>query len=114
MFGVLYAGRVSGTIAEVGLLDQTPHSLFWDVDAMGYIFLGVSTLFAGLAFDTRERWLRRFLIANAAITPLIALVYFYPRFSIALLLLGSPWLVTVPGALLLLTRYFRRVASRTR
>lgn len=90
VFGVLYAGfvsfnyvvqlatvvpaRVRGTIIEVAVLDQTPHSLFWDVDAIGYIFLGMSTLFAAFAFDAKERWLRRFLIANAAITPIIAVV----------------------------------------
>lgn len=124
VFGALYAAfvsfnyvvqlatvvpaRVRGTVAEIALLDQTPHSLFWDVDAIGYIFLGVSTLFAAFAIDAKERWLRRFLIANTAITPLIAIVYFYPRFSIALLLMGSPWLVTVPGALLLLALHFRR------
>lgn len=127
VFGVMYAifvsfnyvvqlatvvpARVAGTVDEIRVLDQTPHSMFWDVDALGYIFLGVSTLFAGFAFDASERWLRRFMFANALITPLIALVYFYPRFSIALLLLGTPWLVTVPGALLLLALHFRRAAT---
>jgi hypothetical protein len=68
--------------------------------------LGLSTLCA--AFAVRDRWLRRFMVANAAVTPAIALVYFYPRFSIPLLLLGTPWLVTTPGTLLLLARDFRR------
>lgn len=99
--------RIAGTIDDIRLLDQTPHSLMWDVDALGYIFLGLSTLFAGLAFDARRVWLRRFMFANAAITPVIAFVYFYPRFSIPLLLVATPWLVTVPGALLLLALYFR-------
>ena len=124
LFGVLYAGfvsfnyvvqlatvvpaRVAGTVDEIRLLDQTPHSMFWDVDAIGYIFLGFSTLFAGFAFDRKERWLRGFMFANAAITPVIGFVYFYPTFSIALLLVATPWLVTVPGALLLLALHFRR------
>lgn len=127
VFGVMYAvyvsfnyvvqlatvvpARAQGTVDEIAILDQTPHSMFWDVDALGYIFLGLSTLFAAFVFDAKERWLRWFLLANALITPLIALVYFYPRFSIALLLLGSPWLVTVPGALALLTRHFHRLDS---
>jgi hypothetical protein len=109
--GTVIPARVQGTLGDVRLLDQTPHSLFWDVDALGYIFLGLSTLFAAFAFDANERWLRRFLVANAAITPLIALVYFYPHFSIALLLLATPWLVTLPGTLVLLTRHFRRLAT---
>lgn len=103
--------RAEGTTSNVRLLDQTPHSLFWNVDALGYIFLGLSTFFAAYAVDANERWLRRFLLANTAITPLIALVYFYPRFSTGLLLLGAPWLVTIPGALLLLTRHFRRLGA---
>jgi len=59
LFGVMYAifvsfnyvvqlatvvpARMQGTINDIRLLDQTPHSLFWDVDAIGYIFLGFST-----------------------------------------------------------------------
>lgn len=106
--------RYEGSSSTVAFLEQTPHSLFWDVDALGYIFLGLSTLFAAVGIDPRERWLRRFLVANTAITPLIVLVYFYPRFSIGLLLLATPWLVTVPGALLLLTRYFHRLEAHRR
>jgi hypothetical protein len=110
--GTVVPARVRGTVAEIRILDQTPHSLFWDVDAIGYIFMGVSTLFAALVFARNgpERWLRRALIANACITPLIGVVYFYPRFSIALLFAGIPWLVTVPASLVLLTRYFRRLS----
>ena len=53
---------------------------------------------------------RRFFLANALVTPMIALVYFYPRFSIPLLFLGTPWLVTGPGSFLLLALMFRREA----
>jgi hypothetical protein len=53
---------------------------------------------------------RSFFLANALVTPLIALVYFFPRFSIPLLLLGTPWLVTAPGSFLLLALMFRREA----
>lgn len=126
LFGVMYAiyvnlnyvvqlatvvpARIQGTIDEIRVLDQTPHSMFWDVDALGYICLGVSTCFAGFAIELQQRWLRRMLFANALITPLIGLVYFYPHFSTTLLLLGSPWLITVPAALVLLTLHFRRAA----
>jgi hypothetical protein len=30
-----------GTVGPLGLLNQTPHSLFWDIDGLGYIFLGL-------------------------------------------------------------------------
>jgi hypothetical protein len=102
------------TEVSLGVLDQTPHSLFWTLDALGYIFLGAATLFAApvLAGSASRRWVRRFFLANALVTPVIALVYFYPRFSIPLLLLGTPWLVTAPGSFLTLALMFRREASR--
>jgi hypothetical protein len=101
------------TESSLGVLDQTPHSLCWILDALGYIFLGAATLFAAPVFagSAPRRWVRRFFLANALVTPVIALIYFFPRFSIPLLLLGSPWLVTAPGAFLLLALMFRREAS---
>ena len=100
---------------EIRILDQTPHSLFWDIDALGYIFMGLATLSASPVFakSEREKWLRRFLLANGLITPVIALVYFYPTFSIYLLILGSPWIITATGSIFFLMLYFRgRIAAR--
>jgi hypothetical protein len=93
------------------VLTVVPHSLFWTIDALGYICMGISTLFAALVFTEQrsEQWLRRLLFANGFLTPVIALVYFYPHFSIALLLLGSPWVITTPGSLLLSAFYFRKL-----
>ena len=99
-----------GALDEVRILDQTPHSLFWDIDALGYIFMGLATLFAVPVFAKKglEPWVKRFFLANALITPVIALVYFYPTFSITLLLLGSPWMITASGSMLFLALYFNR------
>ncbi len=104
-----------GALDEVRILDQTPHSLFWDIDALGYIFMGLATLFAVPVFAKKglELWTRRFFLANALITPVIALVYFYPTFSITLLLLGSPWMITASGSMLLLALYFKQKISFT-
>ncbi len=98
------------TQSSIAVLDQTPHSLFWTVDALGYIFLGAATLFAVPVFTGSKprRWVRRFFLANALVTPVVALVYFYPSFSIPLLLLGSPWMITAPGSFLSLALVFRR------
>ena len=73
--------------ASLTVLDQTPHSPFWTLDALGYIFLGAATLFAVPVFagSASRRWVGRFFLTNAPVTPMIALVYFYPRFSIPLL-----------------------------
>jgi len=50
-------------------------------------------------------------IANALVTPLISIVYFYPMFSNRLLFLGFPWAVTAPLFMLLLAIMLRRRQS---
>jgi hypothetical protein len=90
-------------------LDDTPHSLFWTVDALGYIAMGFATLFAIPVFEKKglQKWIRWFFLANGLIIPIFAFVYFYPNFSTTLLLLGSPWIVTATGSTLLLTLFFK-------
>ena len=58
-----------------------------------------------------ERWVRRSLIANALVTPLISIVYFYPTFSTKLLFLGLPWAITAPLFMLMLAIMLRRRKS---
>ncbi|NMB70475.1 hypothetical protein GYA27_04785 [candidate division WWE3 bacterium] len=101
---------IKGTLDQFRVLDQTPHSLFWNIDALGYIFMGLATLFASPIFANKgvELWTKRFFLANALITPVIALVYFYPTFSYALLLLASPWMVTASGSMLFLALFFKK------
>jgi hypothetical protein len=129
LFAVMYAAYVSLNYvvqltavipydAPNPALVQTPHSLFWTVDALGYIALGLATLFAVPVFAKQglQKWLRWFFLANGLITPLIAFVYFYPDFSTTLLLLGLPWIVTATGSMLLLALFFRscsEVRSKT-
>jgi hypothetical protein len=97
------------------LLEQTPHSLFWDYDAIGYILLGLATLLAVPALTNTgfDRWVRWSLIANAAVTPLISVVYFHPTFSTKLLFLGFPWAITAPLFMLLLAISLRRKRAQT-
>jgi len=104
-----------GTQGPLSLLNQSPHSLVWDVDALGFIFLSLSTLFAFPVFEKRglQLWVRRFL-ANALIIPLSCIAYFYPGYSVGQLLFGLPWEITVPGSLLLLALYFRRTRQYAR
>jgi len=86
------------------------YSLFWSLDALGYVCMGLSTLFAVPVFARRgfENWVRWFFLANGLFTAVIGLVYWYPVFSTKLLLLASPWIITGPGSILLLAIYFRR------
>jgi len=99
-----------GATDEIKMLIQTPHSLFWDFDAIGYISMGFATLFGALAIEKQgfQRWVRISFLANALVTPLIAFVYFYPDFSETILLLGIPWMITAPVAMLLLAIMFKK------
>ena len=105
--------KLGGTSEAIRVLEQTPHSMFWDYDAVGYIAMGLACLLAvpavnGVGF---EQWVRRALIANALVTPLISIVYFYPTFSTKLLFLGFPWAITAPLFMLMLAIMMRRRQS---
>ncbi len=100
-----------GTVGPLSLLNQTPHSLFWDIDGLGYIFLNLATLFAFPVFEKHglQNWVRWFFLLNGLITPLFAITYFYPTYSVPILLVGGiPWAITVPGCLLLLALFFNK------
>jgi len=101
---------LKGASDQIRILIQTPHSLFWDFDAIGYISMGLATLFAVPVFEKQgfQKWVRISFLANALVTPLIAFVYFYPEFSERILLLGIPWAITAPMAMLLLAIMFKK------
>ncbi|MEP6794311.1 MAG: hypothetical protein ABJB16_08300 [Saprospiraceae bacterium] len=48
------------TFLHLLLLRQTPHSLFWNVDAIGNIFMELTMLFAAPVFKKQgfQRWVR--------------------------------------------------------
>lgn len=96
--------KLAGDAQEVELLMVTRGTFVWIIDGAGYILMGLATLFAAQAFPERSSvWLRRLLIANGLLDPVIIAIYIYP----SLLLVGSLWIVTAPGSMLLLARYFR-------
>lgn len=70
--------KLKGAANEVQILEQTPHSLFWDFDALGYLFMGLATLVAIPVFEKRgfQKRVRISFWANALATPLISVVYF--------------------------------------
>ena len=102
--------KLNGTTNDIAILVQTPHSMFWNFDALGYIFMGLATAMAVPVFKKHgfQKWVRISFLANALVTPLIAIVYFYPGYSETLLFLGFPWGVTAPTAMLLLAIMFRK------
>ncbi|HYK45695.1 MAG TPA: hypothetical protein VEV83_11035 [Parafilimonas sp.] len=108
--GTVIPMKLKGAADEIHILEQTPHSLFWDFDALGYIFMGLATLIAIPVFEKHgfQKWIRISFFANALVTPLITIVYFYPVYSEDLLVLGFPWGITAPVSMLLLAIMFRR------
>jgi hypothetical protein len=102
--------KLSGSTEAIQLLEQTPHSLFWDYDAVGYVAMGLAALLAIPAVGSVgfERWVRWSLIAHVLMTPLISIVYFYPTFSTRLLFLGFPWAITAPLFMLMVAIMLRR------
>ena len=102
---------LKGVTAEISILMQTPHSLFWNFDALGYIFMGLATLFAVPVFQKVgfQKWVRLVFLIHSLITPLIAFVYFYPHFSDKLLLIGLPWAITAPASMLVLAMMFKKL-----
>ncbi len=99
-----------GNAADIRILQQTPHSLFWDFDAIGYIFMGLATLSAVPIFEKKgyQNWVRNVFLIHALVTPLIAFVYFYPHFSEQLLLIAIPWTITAPLSMLVLALFFKK------
>jgi hypothetical protein len=75
--------KIKGASDAISVLEQTPHSMFWNYDAIGYISMGLAALFAIPALNNVgfERWVRISFIAHVLVTPLISIVYFYPTFS---------------------------------
>jgi hypothetical protein len=101
---------LKGNLEEIDILIQTPHSLFWDFDALGYIFMGFATLFAVPVFEKTgfQKWVRLVFLIHRLVTPLIAFVYFYPDFTDKLLLIGLPWGITALASMLVLAVMFKK------
>jgi hypothetical protein len=72
--------------------------------------MGLANLIAIPVFEKHgfQKWVRISFIANALVTPLISIVYFYPVYSNNLLFLGFPWAITAPLSMLLLAIMFRK------
>jgi hypothetical protein len=101
--------KLRGAADSVRVLEQTPHSLCWDFDAIAYIAMGIAALviIPALGDSAVERRVRIACIANGVATSLSGIVYFYPTYSNTLLLLGAPWGVTAPLFMLFLALALR-------
>ncbi len=102
---------VKGLSNDIIILKQTPHSLFWDFDAVGYIAMGFAILFAVPVFEKHgfQKWVRYTFLLHSFTTPLIVFVYFYPIFSNKLLLVAAPWAIAAPLSMLMLFLMFKKL-----
>ena len=101
--------KLRGAANTVSVLEQTPHSLMWDFDAIAYLAMGVATLaiIPALRKSGVEARVRLACMAHVAATVLAGIVYFSPTYSSRLLMLGFPWAVTAPLFMLLLALALR-------
>ena len=107
---------ISGEQQALGLFVLgNPHSFFWPLEALGYGFMGLSTLFTAFAFSggSLERWIRVLFVANGALG--IAGIVAYPLevTTVAVLSGLALWTLVFPVSTILLAISFRRRMHRS-
>lgn len=104
---------VKGISKDISILKHTPHSLFGDFDAIGYIAMGLTTVFAVPVFEKHgfQNVVGYTVLFHSFTTPLIAFVYFYPNFSNKLLLIATPWIITAPLSMLIRSLMFKKMQA---
>lgn len=110
-FTVVRYNLVSGEQQALGLFVLgNPHSFFWPLEALGYGFMGLSTLFAGFVFSegSLERWIRVLFLANGLLG--IGGIVAYPLevTTVAVLSGLALWCFVFPASTILLAINFRR------
>ena len=107
---------IAGEESALGLFVLgNPHSFFWPLEALGYGFMGLSTLFAAFAFTegSLDRWIRLLFITNGALG--IGGIVAYPlEVTLVAVLSGlALWTLVFPASTILLAISFRRRMGST-
>jgi len=111
-FTVVRYNLTSGEQQALGLFVLgNPHSFFWPLEALGYGFMGLSTLFAGFIFSTGvlARWLRGFFIDNGVLCIAGILAYPLEVTTVAVLSGLALWTLVFPASTILPAINFRRM-----
>jgi hypothetical protein len=105
--------KMRGEAGTVRVLEQTPHSLLWDFDAIAYLAMGLTALLVipALRRTGFERWVQLACMAHVVATVLAGIVYFSPKYSYKLLMLGFPWGITAPLFMLLIALGLRTAGT---
>ena len=100
---------LQGEAEQVSLLIFGAGTFMFVIDILGYAFMSLSTLVAALVFDRLglECWIRRALLVNGLLAPVIALQAFYP----VLFFVAAIWVISFPAATMLLAAWFRRATT---
>ena len=101
---------VEGRVAGMEQFLFVPFDSFlYAVDILGYSFMSVATLLAGMVFTGRgtERVARWFLVANGLLLPFIALQMYWHWF----IWVAALWAVTFPGGTWAVAALFRRSSA---
>jgi len=110
-FTVVRYNLFSGEQQALGLFVLgNPHSFFWPLEALGYGFMGLSTLFAGLSISggSLERWIRSLFVANGFLGLAGIVAYPLEITTVAVLSGLALWTVVFPSSTILLAISFKR------
>jgi hypothetical protein len=108
---VIRYNLTSGELPSLGLfVIGNPHSFFWPIEALGYGFMGMSTLFAAFAFSGNPlaRWIR-FLFLTGGVLGMGGILAVPFEVTILAMLSGlALWTVVFPASTILLAINFKK------
>ena len=107
---VLLPLTLRGEADKVAFLVFSKPSFIYGLDALGYSFMSLATLFAAPVFvgGRLERWTRWALVANGLLAPGLLLQQNFPlAFDV-----GALWIITFPISTALLTLLFKRIGAQ--
>lgn len=103
---VVIPAMLKNNTQGLDVLIPGPNSFMISVDALGYGFMSVSTLFACSVF-AEHRWTYRAMLWNGLLTPVIIFALFYPF----LMAIGALWMITLPMSVICMTSIFKNLTS---
>lgn len=108
---VVQYNLTSGELPALGLfVIGNPHSFFWPLEALGYGFMGMSTLFAAFAFSgsSLARWIRVLFLAGGVLGMGGILAVPLEVTIVAILSGLALWTVVFPASTILVAINFRK------
>jgi len=126
IFAVMYGAVLTtnywllATLVREGLVGELPEGLSWlvvlnphsvtgAIEGIGYGFMGLAALFAGLAFEggRLKRWIRRLFIVNG-LSGIGSLFLGATGIVMGLWVALGVWVITFPAATILTAVFFKR------